>query len=141
MASVEHYRRWIAAYVNQREIEGLIYRGVLRSADEAWPPGKAFEYGILRVFELFGGEIVQWPFEVTVGPGVVEQIDGVVFDPDLRTYFLVESKQQAEPLNFEPIAKLRAQLERRPVSTMGLVFSPSGFTRPALVLAQAPAQK
>ena len=36
----------------------------------------------------------------------------------------------------EPIAKLRNQLLRRPAGTVGLVFSRTGFTEPARVLAQ-----
>ena len=64
----------------------------------------------------------------------VEQIDGVVYCDGLTC--LVEAKDQAEPLNVEPIAKMRNQLLRRHASTIGVVFSRSGFTPPASILAQ-----
>jgi hypothetical protein len=64
----------------------------------------------------------------------VEQIDGAVYLQGLSC--LVESKDTMAPVDFTPIAKLRAQLQRRPAETSGLVFSRNGFTEPALVLAQ-----
>ncbi len=37
-------------------------------------------------------------------------------------------------VNFEPIAKLRSQLMRRPSSAIASLFSMGGFTEPALSL-------
>lgn len=48
---------------------------------------------------------------------------------------MLECKDQKPPLNVEPIAKLRNQLMRRPASAIGLLFSMSGYTAPAQVLA------
>jgi hypothetical protein len=61
----------------------------------------------------------------------VEQVDGVVYCSGLSC--LVESKDLADKVNVDiaPIAKLRNQLLRRPASTIGLVFSRTGFTDPA----------
>jgi hypothetical protein len=42
-----------------------------------WEPGRAFEYLVLRLFEL-DGAIVRWPYEVDLHGHVVEQIDGAV---------------------------------------------------------------
>ena len=41
----------------------------------AWRDGEAFEYLILRAFELEGAEVV-WPYTVQIQDTVVEQIDG-----------------------------------------------------------------
>ncbi|MGD1906718.1 MAG: restriction endonuclease [Leptolyngbyaceae cyanobacterium] len=109
-----------------------------------WPPGKAFEYFILRAFQLEDA-IVTYPYGVQLSDmtsqytlintnQTVEQIDGVVYCDGLTC--LVEAKDQAEPLNVEPIAKMRNQLLRRHASTIGVVFSRSGFTPPASILAQ-----
>lgn len=64
----------------------------------------------------------------------MEQVDGVVYTDGLNC--LVESKDQDTRVNFEPIAKVRNQLLRRPGLAIGIVFSRSGFTDPALSLGQ-----
>jgi hypothetical protein len=43
-----------------------------------WEPGKAFEYLVLRAFELDGARI-RWPFSVFLEDQEVEQIDGAVY--------------------------------------------------------------
>jgi hypothetical protein len=48
---------------------------------------------------------------------------------------LVECKDKDQPLNVEPIAKLRNQLLRRPAGVIGILISRSGFTAPARTLA------
>jgi len=95
-----------------------------------WDSGKAFEYMVLRAFELDGAE-VKWPYRVKLFGEEVEQIDGVIYSGGLSC--LVESKDFADKSNVDiaPIAKLRNQLLRRPASTLGLVFSRTGFTDPA----------
>jgi len=98
-----------------------------------WAPGKALEYLVLRAFQLEGAE-VRWPYSVKMDEGAVEQIDGVVYSDGLAC--LVECKDQVEKVNFEPVAKLRNQLLRRPGAAIGMVFSRSEFTRPALTLVQ-----
>jgi len=65
---------------------------------------------------------------------VVEEIDGVVYAEGLAC--LLESKDRDESVSVEPVAKLRNQLLRRPAGTIGVVFSRSGFTRPARKLSQ-----
>jgi hypothetical protein len=97
-----------------------------------WEAGKAFEYLILRAFELDGAR-VRWPYPVTLFGEEVEQIDGSVRVAGL--YCLVESKDEAENVAIAPIAKIRNQLLRRPSGTIGLVFSSGGFTDPAIQLA------
>ena len=98
-----------------------------------WPPGKAFEYLVLRAFEL-DGAVIRWPYPVKFEKEVVEQIDGAVHADGLSC--LIESKHYSSDLNVEPIAKLRNQLARRPAATIGVVFSYKGFTGPARQLAQ-----
>ncbi|MEB3311885.1 MAG: restriction endonuclease [Snowella sp.] len=97
-----------------------------------WDSGKAFEYLILRAFELDGAE-VKWPYRVKLFGEEVEQIDGVIYSAGLSC--LVESKDFADKnVDIAPIAKLRNQLLRRPASTIGVVFSRKGFTNPAIRL-------
>jgi hypothetical protein len=60
---------------------------------------------------------------VKINEGEVEQIDGVVYSDELAC--LVECKDEAGKVNFEPIAKLRNQLLRRPGAAIGMVFSRS----------------
>jgi hypothetical protein len=95
--------------------------------------GKAQEYLILRAFEVEGATVV-WPYEVSSGGKTLEQIDGVVYVKGLAS--LIESKDYSDPINFEPIAKLRQQLSRRPPATLGSCFSKSGFTEEAMLLAE-----
>jgi len=97
-----------------------------------WPPGRAFEYLILRAFEL-DGATVRFPFEVMFADAVVEQIDGVVYAAHLSC--LVEAKDTAAAVDIGALAKIRTQLARRPGGTIGVVFSRSGFTDPAVALA------
>ena len=97
-----------------------------------WPAGRAFEHLVLRAFEL-DGATVRWPFEVTFADTVVEQIDGAVYAGHLSC--LVEAKDTAGAVDIGALAKIRTQLARRPSGTIGVVFSRSGFTDPAIALA------
>ncbi|MGK7943175.1 MAG: restriction endonuclease [Microcystaceae cyanobacterium] len=97
-----------------------------------WEGGKAFEYLILRAFQLDGAD-VKWPYSVKLFNEEIEQIDGVIYCEGLSC--LVESKDFADNnVDVAPIAKLRNQLLRRPASTIGVVFSRTGFTSPARYL-------
>lgn len=100
-----------------------------------WEPGKAFEYLVLRAFQLDGAE-VRWPYPVSLygQDKVIEEIDGSVRVGGL--YSLVESKDEDGNIAIGPIAKLRNQLLRRPAGTLGMVFSSHGYTEAALQLAQ-----
>ena len=95
-----------------------------------WDAGKAFEYLVLRAFELDGAD-VRYPYSVRLFEEEVEQIDGAIHCLGLSC--LVESKDYADKTNVDiaPIAKLRNQLLRRPSSTIGAVFSRTRFTKPA----------
>lgn len=98
------------------------------------PSGKAFEYLIVRAFEMEGLP-VEYPFEVLAddltGSGskkTYEQIDGVVYG---SAPFLIESKDYASAVNIEPIAKLRFRLETRPSHAMAIVFAQASLTEAA----------
>ena len=95
-----------------------------------WDPGQAFEYLVIRAFQLDGAR-VRWPYSVLLFDEEVEQIDGAVHCLGLSC--LVESKDFADgtKVNIAPIAKPRNQLLRRPAGVVGLVFSRTGFTPPA----------
>jgi hypothetical protein len=99
-----------------------------------WEPGKAFEYLLLRAFQLEKAE-VRWPYTVKLarlGGDTVEQIDGVVYATGLAC--VAEMKDEKVPLDIGAVAKLRLQLARRPAASVGLLFSRSGFTEPARIL-------
>ncbi len=87
-----------------------------------WPPGRAFDYLVIRAFEI-GGLRVQYPYEVTYPQkfGTLEQIDGVVYLGERA--FLVESKDLSEAAAIEAFAKLRLRLEGRPPGTMGILLA------------------
>jgi hypothetical protein len=98
-----------------------------------WEPGKAFEYLVIRAFELEGAA-VSYPFMVRLGGTVVEQIDGAIYSDSLSC--LVECKDQESNVAIDPVAKLRNQMLRRPLGIIGLVFSRAGFTEPTKILAR-----
>jgi hypothetical protein len=110
-----------------------LWKRIIARDTPGWEPGRAFEYLVLRAFELDGAD-VKYPYTARLFGEEVEQIDGAVYWDGLKC--LVESKDTIDPVDFGPIAKLRAQLQRRPAETLGIVFSRNGFTEPALVLAQ-----
>jgi hypothetical protein len=131
MSKESEYEQRIAQYNR----EGLLnfWKAIEMGDTPGWESGRALEYLILRAFQLEGIEI-RWPYKVTIAGEEVEQIDGFLYTDSM--FFLVECKDQAEKTRIEPIAKLRNQLLRRPVGTIGVVFSRSGFTEPAVTLAQ-----
>jgi hypothetical protein len=127
----------MADYV--RRVRRLDWQGLrdlwiqIEAGSARWAAGKALEHLVLRAFEL-SGATVRWPFDVPLAGETVEQIDGAVHLQGLSC--LVECKDTASATNIEPIAKLRNQLLRRHSGAVGLAFSRSGFTSPALTLAQ-----
>jgi len=111
---------------------GELHSAIKARETKGWGPGKAFEYLIPRLFELDGAR-VRWPYDIKMDGQTVEQIDGAVEAVGLHC--LIESKDQQKPLAIAPVAKMRNQLLRRPAASIGLIFSMSGYTDPAQVLA------
>jgi hypothetical protein len=107
-----------------------LWKKIEKRNTPGWDAGKAFEYLVLRAFQLDNAE-VRYSYRVQLFGEEVEQVDGVVYCSGLSC--LVESKDLADQIKVDiaPIAKLRNQLLRRPASTIGLVFSRTGFTDPA----------
>jgi len=97
--------------------------------------GKGFEYLICKAFELEGAT-VKYPYTVPMkdGSSAMEQIDGVIYFENIQC--LIECKNTVDEVNFEPISKLRSQLQRRPANAIGSIFTTSGFTSPALTLVE-----
>jgi hypothetical protein len=131
MTSSTEYEKRISQYGWDELID--LWEAITTGDTSEWAPGKAFEYLVLRAFQLDQAE-VRWPYGVRMGEDEIEQIDGVVYWNGLAC--LVECKDQAERVNIEPIAKLRNQLLRRPGTAIGIVFSRGGFTDPAATLAR-----
>jgi hypothetical protein len=125
------YVNKITKYNYDRLLE--LWDHVVNGDTRGWGVGKAFEYLVIRAFELEGAE-VRWPYSVRVDGAELEQIDGAVYFEGLSC--LVESKDQIDKISIEPIAKMRNQLLRRPGPVIGSIFSRSGFTDPAATLAR-----
>jgi hypothetical protein len=108
---------------------------IVQGRVEGWEPGKAFEYLVLRAFELEGATVT-WPYVTDLSlwdsGGETEQIDGAIYVDGLAC--IVEAKDTAATVDIAPIAKMRNQLLRRPSSTVGLIFSRGGFSRPVTTL-------
>lgn len=111
-----------------------LWESIKRRDTPDWDSGKAFEYLVLRAFELHGAKVT-WPYGVSLygQTQIVEEIDGSVKIGGL--YSLIESKDESGDIAITPIAKLRNQLLRRPAGTIGMVFSSHRFTEPAIQLA------
>lgn len=129
MATTDEYRQRIQE-LDRLELVRLLERIAGRDTPQ-WDSGKAFEFLVLRAFELEGADLT-WPYVVYVKDKIAEEIDGVVHLPELSC--LVQSKDETSPVNFEPIAKLRSQLMRRPSAVVGTVVSRAGFTSAAQAL-------
>jgi len=123
--------------ISKLDRSGLLdlWGDVKRGDTPGWHGGIAFEYLVIRAFEIEGAD-VRYPFEVAVFDRAnTEQIDGAVYVDNLPPC-LVEAKDHERSLNVEPLAKLRNQLLRRPGGIIGSVFATSGFTNAAVLLAQ-----
>lgn len=131
MATDADYRQQIQTY-DWAQLRTL-WQAIATRDTPAWDAGKAFEYLILRAFELEEAEVT-YPYSVVLEEEEVEQIDGVIYSNGLAC--LVECKDLTDRVNIEPIAKMRNQLLRRPAATVGMVFSYSGFTYAATILAR-----
>nr|WP_246356913.1 restriction endonuclease [Pyxidicoccus fallax] len=110
--------------MGQDELLAFWRRVRQRERIEGWAPGRAFEFLLLRAFQLEGARVV-WPYVSDL-----EQIDGSVYVDGLAC--LVEAKDHVEPIGFDAIARLAMRMQRRPAPAMGLLCSTSGFTWPAL---------
>jgi hypothetical protein len=93
--------------------------------------GWVFERWILEAFRL-SGAAGHYPYD---NPQIQEQIDGLVFDG--WQGFLIESKFQSRKIDIDPIYRLHVIVEQRLVGALGLFFSASGFTVPAVEKARA----
>ncbi|MNK74239.1 hypothetical protein D3C87_937470 [compost metagenome] len=111
-----------------------LWQEILANNTPDWDSGKAFEYLVVRMFELDNVE-VKYPYSIRLpyNNSVMEQIDGVAYIDNLA--ILIESKDynngdKKSNINIEPIAKMRNQLNRRPFISIGCIFSAGGFTEP-----------
>jgi hypothetical protein len=98
--------------------------------------GFVFERWIIEAFRLDGAE-VEPPFRVLLlgQSSLKEELDGLVVHG--WQGFLLQSKFEAARVDLGPIAQLHVQVASRPVGTLGLFFSISGYTEAALELARA----
>jgi len=106
-----------------------------RQPVKRWEAGKAFEYLVVRAFEIDGLR-ARWPYAVTYRQklGIVEQNDGLVYLGERA--FLLESKDHTDALAIEAVAKLRFRLESRPPGTMSVLFTARSFSLATEVFSQ-----
>jgi hypothetical protein len=76
--------------------------------------------------------MVHHPYTIPTSSGdrTREQGDGLIVDG--WQGFLVESKFASDAIGIDPIFRLHMLVEQRPIGTMGLFFSASGYTEPAM---------
>jgi hypothetical protein len=135
LGAAQRYENSIRKLVNPLDLLVLWDDIVEDKVEDFWPDGLAFEYLILRSFEIEGAEVA-WPY-ITKGRNsnnAIEQTDGVIYTAGISC--IVESKETRNAINYEPIAKLRSKLMRRPSSVIGSIFSIKGFTSACLQLAE-----
>jgi hypothetical protein len=131
MATETDYQQRITAYDHAQLL--TLWEEIQADDTPGWEPGKAFEYLVIRSFELEGATVT-YPFSVRLGGTIVEQIDGAIYSDGLAC--LVECKDQGGNLSIDPVAKLRNQMLRRPAGVVGLVFNTGGFTNGVKILAR-----
>jgi hypothetical protein len=113
-----------------------LWEEIKSGTPQGWQGGDALQYLVIRAFELDPDEraAVRYPYGVPLfGETKVEEIDGAVHLSGLSC--LVESKDWGKKVPIGPIVKMRSQLLRRPAGTVGIMFSRTTFTRPAIYLA------
>ena len=97
--------------------------------------GWVFERWVMEAFRLSGVATEhRYLNPMAVAGTALEEIDGLVFDG--WQAFLIETRYERQRVNIDPIFRLHVMAEQRPVGTLGLVFSVSGFTSPALELSE-----
>jgi hypothetical protein len=88
--------------------------------------GWVFEHWVCSAFRLVAAppDRVRGPFTVRMETSeqTKEELDGAM--TLAWQGFLIQSKLQADPIPFEPIARLYLQVGRRPEGTIGLFFAP-----------------
>ncbi len=76
-----------------------------------------------------------WPYEVRRNGVLLEQVDGAVYCDGVTC--LIETKDQASPIDFMAISRMKVRLQRRPRTVIGAVFSTGEFTRTAVQLTES----
>ncbi len=100
-----------------------------------WPSGFAFEYMMLRAFELDSRTQIDYSYPVDLlHVDVVEQIDGFIRVPQSGLNVMVESKDYNGNISIASIYKLRSQFARRPSNLIGCFFTKQDYTPSAKLL-------
>jgi hypothetical protein len=93
--------------------------------------GFVFERWLMEAFRLSGAHgAYSYNVPMPESRRAKEQIDGAVFDG--WQGFVVEAKCWDDPVDFGPIALLHTKVQKRVGGPLGLFFSVSGYTEPAL---------
>ncbi|MBK9452916.1 MAG: hypothetical protein IPN95_26550 [Bacteroidetes bacterium] len=112
-SSVENIAK-IRTYRSIEELRALWNTLKEKEPNLNWEAGLAFEYLIVRAFEIEGARATySYPVEL-LGKKNIEQIDGLVSIDSLNLHVLIESKEWDATVPFGPMAKMRSQLMRRP---------------------------
>ncbi len=111
---------------------GLLHHDMVADkSGERWKGGQAFEYMILRFFELDGAEVT-YPYGPIIGlDGMKQETDGFIYAQGLRC--MVESKDWSREVGMSTVAKLKDRMLHRNSQLIGSIFcSRNGFNRTAL---------
>lgn len=110
-----------------------LWKQVLLGNTPGWDAGMAFQYLIIRAFEIEKNEVV-YPYSVKIPKTLtdLEQIDGFVYLKGENVPVLIESKHYDKNIDIAPIDKMNSQLDQRPNGTIGALFATKGYTVPAL---------
>ena len=93
--------------------------------------GFVFERWLMEALRLSGAHgAYSFNVPMTETARTKEQIDGAVFDG--WQGFVIEAKCWEDPVDFGPLALLHTKAQKRIGGPLGLFFSVSGFTGPAL---------
>lgn len=129
MTTEADYRQRIQTFDHAAIVE--LWQAVRRNDTPDWQAGRAFEYLVLRAFQIEGAT-VRYPYSVSIEQMPVEQLDGAVHSDGISC--IIECKDQTTNVDFAAVAQLRTRLMRRPPSAVGVLFSRSGFTAPTIKL-------
>ena len=99
MSAGEKYRKRI----RKLRRPGLLrlWRQIEAGHTPGWPAGTAFEYLVIRAFEIERAA-VQYPYEIRITSQKIEQMDGAVYTNGLAC--LVESKDSGKAKDYDHIA-------------------------------------
>ncbi|MDF5728392.1 MAG: hypothetical protein PUP92_10225 [Rhizonema sp. PD38] len=110
MTTATEYQHRIATYDYPSLLD--LWNQIQAGDTPDWESGKAFEYFLLRAFELECASVT-YPYTIQMGGTMLEQIDGAIYCDGFAC--LVECKDQHNNVAIEPVAKLRSSAAEKTI--------------------------